>query len=76
MHMRDDQGLDALHVKAERRSACALRCLGALLQAAVDQQAGKWSEMELVTRASNAAGTTVMGKAGIVHAAHTHLGQK
>ncbi len=74
--MGDDQGLDALHVEAERRGLRAWRCIGALLQAAVDQQAGGRVEMQLVAGPGNAAGTTVMGKAGIFHAALTRLSRK
>ncbi|GLO14098.1 hypothetical protein PPUJ20028_26800 [Pseudomonas putida] len=76
MHMGDDQGPNALHVKTERRSFCTVRCLGALFETTVDQQTGEWVEVQLVARPGNAAGPTVMGKAGIFHAAHTHLKRK
>ncbi|MNJ53889.1 hypothetical protein D3C81_1175230 [compost metagenome] len=74
--MGDDQGLDALHLEAERRRCCAWCCVGALLQAAVDQQAGGRVEVQLMAGAGDAAGATVMGKDGIFHAAHTRLGRK
>jgi len=74
--MGDDQGLDAVHIKTERRRCCSWRCLGALLQAAVDQQAGGQVEVQLMAGASDAAGATMMGKDGIFHAAHTRLGRK
>lgn len=74
--MGDDQGLDALDVEAERRRCCTWRGIAALLQAAVDQQAGGRIEVQLMAGASDAAGATVMGKKGISHAAHTRLGRK
>ncbi|MNP00718.1 hypothetical protein D3C76_925130 [compost metagenome] len=76
MHMGDDQGLDALHAETEWCRCCAWRGLGALLQAAVDQQAGGRVEVQLMAGASDAAGATMMGKDGIFHTAHTRLGRK
>ncbi|MNR34468.1 hypothetical protein D3C85_1522430 [compost metagenome] len=76
MHMGDDQALDALHAETEWCRCCAWRGLGALLQAAVDQQTGGRVEVQLMAGAGDAAGATVMGKDGIFHAAHTRLGRK
>ena len=73
--MGDDQSFDTLHIETERCGFCAWRCLGALLQATVNQQAGGRIEVQLVARTGDAAGTTVMGKDGIFHATHTRLGQ-
>ncbi len=74
--MGDDQGLDALHVETEWRRWCAWRGIGALLQAAIDQQAGERVEVQLMAGARDAAGATMMGKNGIFHAAHTRLGRR
>lgn len=76
MDMGDDQGLDILHIETELGGVDAGRSIGALLQAAVDQQAGGRIEVQLMAGASNATDATVMGKDRIFHAAHTRLDRK
>ncbi|MNO81023.1 hypothetical protein D3C76_722480 [compost metagenome] len=74
--MGDDQGLDALYVEAECRAFRTWRSFASLLKPAIDQQTGGRIKVQLVARPGDAPGTTVVGKAGIFHAAHTRRGRK
>lgn len=57
----DDQGLDAGDVEADGGGLGVARgCVGALFEAAVDQQAGGGVEVELVAGAGDAAGAAVV----------------
>lgn len=76
MDMGDDQGLNTLDIKSEGGGFCTGRRITSLFQPAVDQQTGGWAEVQLVTGPGDTPGTTVMGKAGIFHAAHTRLDRK
>ncbi len=76
MDMGDDQCLNALDIEAERRGLRIRRRLIPLLKAAINQQANGGIKVQLMAGPSDTPGTTMMGKAGIFHAAHTRLDRK
>ena len=65
VHMGDDERFEGIEGDSERgRPGCRV---GALLQATVDQHTGVGVEMQLMARARDGLGATVMSKAGIGH---------
>ena len=67
VHVGDYQRLDAADIETKLTAWRCVRSIRALLQAAINQQAGGAVEMKLVTGTSDAARATVMGNGGKSH---------